>query len=669
MAFPKHHGFAALAILIVTLFVYANSLSSPFIFDDGPNIRDNQLIRSWEAALHPDRYCSTVHPMSDEALICHFFRMRHIGYLSFALNYAANGLHVEGYHAVNICIHLCNSLLIYLLVLLLQRTPALAESKGDRLKGAAVFAALLFAAHPLQTQAVTYIVQRLTSLATFFYLLSVVLYISMRLMQTGHASKKYGQRFSPTTTGLYVLSLVSAVMAMKTKEIAFTLPVTIALGEFIFFEGRALKRAAIVFPFLLTMLIIPLQLIGMDSPASGLIGDMRDVSRVRSDLSRKDYLLTQMTVIAKYLQLLIFPAGQNADYDYRVYRSLSDPRVLISTLLILTLVTAGVFLLLRYRKRVPRTRIISFGIFWFFIALSVESSVIPILDVIFEHRVYLPSAGFCIAASISLSMLAGRLGKRTPWIKKAAPAAAGIVIILLAGAAYARNMVWQDEVTFWSDVTAKSPGKPRGYLNLGLAYQNRGDLDKALANYNKALSLKALSYPPLVNRGSIYAALGQHEKAIRDFTDAISINPYVPVAYYNRGMSHVFLGQKELAVGDFTSVIELKPGYAEAYNNRGSMYGDMGETEKAIADFSSAIALQPDFPGFYANRAHAFVMKRSYEGAVRDFSRAMELDPGKASWLVARGNAYLSLGEREKAEVDFRKACSMGDAAGCEAVK
>jgi tetratricopeptide (TPR) repeat protein len=417
------------------------------------------------------------------------------------------------------------------------------------------------------------------------------------------------------------------------------------------------------------MLIIPLQLIGIDMPLAELFSDAAHAARVRSDMPRLDYLYTQSTVVVRYLQLLIFPVGQNVDYDYPVYDSLFHPRVLLSGLLILLLIGAGIYLFLRYRKWSPYAGIISFGIFWFFIALSVESSLIPILDVIFEHRVYLPSAGFFIASAVSLTALTERLEMRLPWVQKAAPAAAGLLVIVLAGAAYARNMVWHDEVAFWSDVVSKSPDKPRGYLNLGLAYQNQKDLEKALAHYSRAIAMKKLYYPPLNNRGTILAALGQHEQAVRDFTDAISINPYVAVAYYNRGMSRTFLGQQDLAIEDFTRVIELKPTHAEAYNNRGSMYGAKGDMEKAIADFTSAIALVPDFPGFYANRAHAYVTKQDFDLAVSDLSRAIELNPSEASWYVRRGTAYLSLGNREEAFADFRKACSLGDAEGCNALK
>jgi protein O-mannosyl-transferase len=669
MALPRHHGLAALVIVVSAVLAYANTFSSPFLFDDTPNITDNHLIRNWDTALHPEQYCSSIHHRSDEALICHFFKIRHVGYLSFALNYALNGLNVEGYHVVNFCIHLLNSLLVYTLVLLLQKTPAFAASNSKALNRAALFSSLLFVVHPLQTQAVTYIIQRLTSLATLFYLLSIISYLSMRLLQTAKAKGGGGQGFSMKITGLYLLSLISAVLAMKTKEISFTLPVMITLCEFIFFDDKLPKRSAYLVPLILTMFIIPLQLTGIDASLSDLFSDVSNAARVRSDMSRMDYLFTQSTVVLRYLQLLIFPVGQNVDYDYPVYDSLFHPKVLFSSLIILSLIGTGIYLLLRYRTSSPYARIISFGIFWFFLALSVESSLIPILDVIFEHRVYLPSVGFFIASAVSLAILAERLEVHLPWVRKAAPAAAGLIVMMLAGAAHARNMVWQDEVVFWSDVVNKSPNKPRGYLNLGLAYQNRKDIEKALAYYSRAIAMKKLYYPPLNNRGTILAALGQHEQAIRDFTDAISINPYVAVAYYNRGMSRTFLGQQDLAIEDFTRVIELKPTHAEAYNNRGSMYGAKGEMEKAIADFSSAIGLVPGFPGFYANRAHAYAVKQDFERAVLDLSRAIDLNPNEASWYTTRGTAYLSLRDREKAYADFRKACSLGDAGGCDALK
>ena len=669
MALPRHHGFAILVIIAVTLLAYANTFSSPFLFDDAPNITDNHLIRDVDRALHPEQYCSTVHPRSDEALICHFFEVRHVGYLSFALNYALHGLKVEGYHVVNFCIHLLNGLLVYALVLLLQKTPAFAASNSKALNSTALFSALLFVVHPVQTQAVTYIVQRLTSLATLFYLLSLISYLSMRLLQTAGAKGEGRQGFSMNITGLYLLSFISAVLAMKTKEISFTLPVLITLCEFIFFDDTVLKRSAYLVPLILTMLIIPVQLIGVDKPLAELFSDVSHAARVRSDIPRLEYLFTQTTVVVRYISLLILPVGQNVDYDYPLYDSLLHPKVLFSSLIILSLIGTGIYLLLRYRKSSPFTRIISFGIFWFFLALSVESSLIPILDVIFEHRVYLPSIGFFIASAISLTVLTGWLERHMPWVRKAAPVTAGVIVIAFAGAAHARNTVWQDEVAFWSDVVNKSPDKPRGYLNLGLAYQNRTDLDQALIYYSRAIAMKKLYYPPLNNRGTILAALGQHEQAIRDFTEAISINPYVAVAYYNRGMSRTFLGQQDLAIEDFTRVLELKPTHAEAYNNRGSMYGAKGETEKAIADFTAAIALVPDFPGFYANRAHAHAAKQDFEHAVLDLSRAIDLKPNEASWYRTRGAAYRSLRDREKSYADFRRACALGDAEGCNALK
>ncbi|HWR58589.1 MAG TPA: hypothetical protein VN328_06845, partial [Thermodesulfovibrionales bacterium] len=427
----------AVLICLVCFLSYSNTFNVPFQFDDLHNISEKPYVRDINMFFDPSR------SSQDSSFV-----MRSVAYITFAVNYWIHGNDVVGYHILNTAIHLLNGFLVYFLVLLTFRTSCLGSEKlkvknekaeqGPEDPSPFTFhlshlfplaVALLFVSHPVQTQAVTYIVQRLASLATLFYLLSLLMYIKWRLGQqepgdrsqeteVGSQQSKARTRDSRLKTGsYYFLSLISAVLAMKTKEIAFTLPLVIALYEFMFFGGGLKKRILYLVPLLLTMLIIPLGLISIGKPTGEIIGDVSDATKVGTDISRWDYLFSEFRVIVTYIRLLFFPVNQNLDYDYPVYHSFSDPNVFLSFLLLVSIFGLGVYLAYRswfmaHRKRLQANetltpdnelsamsyqRLIAFGIFWFFITLFVESSVIPIADVIFEHRLYLPSVGFFIA--------------------------------------------------------------------------------------------------------------------------------------------------------------------------------------------------------------------------------------------------------------------------------
>ncbi|HAG50864.1 MAG TPA: hypothetical protein DCL42_05950, partial [Deltaproteobacteria bacterium] len=202
-SFFTRYGFLITFLLttVSAFLIYSNTFSSPFHFDDTPNIVENYKLRD----------LSIFWPPSDT---------RYIGSLSFALNYYFSGLNVFGYHLVNIIIHIINSILVWWLVILTFRTPVMERiNTNPQLKYfIAITASLLFVSHPIQTQAVTYIVQRFASLATLFYLLSLTLYIKAKLQTIQVEAKDENKFFSTSTLTFYLLSLISAILAMKTKE-------------------------------------------------------------------------------------------------------------------------------------------------------------------------------------------------------------------------------------------------------------------------------------------------------------------------------------------------------------------------------------------------------------------------------------------------------------------
>ncbi|MGC2063418.1 MAG: hypothetical protein WA610_10585, partial [Thermodesulfovibrionales bacterium] len=502
---PRGEGFFTrstgylLLIGIVGFLAYSNTFKGPFQWDEAEYILNNPVIRDLGYFLSPSKV--------EGSWLYYILKSRYIGYLTFALNYRLHGYDVFGYHIFNLAIHIINAILVYFLILLTFRTPYF-RGLGTRDQGPgkqdlpvpdfqsrvpnffALAVALLFVAHPLQTEAVTYVFQRLASLMSLFYLLSVVLYIKGRLSAISSQQSAENSRF---TILWYVLSLLAAVLAMKTKENAFTLPVIIALYEFLFFTGQLKTRMLRLLPFFLTMLIIPMTIFGTGSSAGELMAQIKDPQALGyQELSRGDYLFTQFRVVVTYIRLLLFPANQNIDYEYPLYHSLFDLPVLFSFFFLLALFGAAIWLL--YRSR-PWARghgqediklstihyslftihcfcLIGFGILWFFITLSVESSVIPIPMVINEYRIYLPSVGFFLALVAGLGLLLRQSSRFTihdSRFMKVVAALFTVIILALASATFARNTLWKDKVSLWEDVVRKSPYSSRGYNNLGIA--------------------------------------------------------------------------------------------------------------------------------------------------------------------------------------------------------
>jgi tetratricopeptide (TPR) repeat protein len=283
-------------------------------------------------------------------------------------------------------------------------------------------------------------------------------------------------------------------------------------------------------PLLLTMCIIPLTMINLHKPAGELLSDVNTATVAQSTLSRWEYLCTQFSVIVTYLRLLILPVNQNLDYAYPVNHSLLEPRAVLSFLLLVALLVTAFILWRSSQSRVPSPesrplRLASFGIFWFFITLSVESSVIPIFDIIYEHRVYLPSVGFFIAVVSLAALGADRLKPRMPAAGSVAGMLLIVAILLLGGATYARNRVWRTWETLWQDVKMKSPMKARSYNNLGTYYGRQGRTAEAINEFEAAIRLYPEYLDAHYNLGKAYIKGGRYRDAAHEFRTAQLLDP------------------------------------------------------------------------------------------------------------------------------------------------
>jgi tetratricopeptide (TPR) repeat protein len=496
---------------------------------------------------------------------------------------------------VNILIHLVNSVLVYTLVLLTFKTPYFSSYhetktgfKTTNQTFIALFAALLFVSHPIQTQAVTYITQRFASLAALFYLLALVLYIKARLSVS---------RAGMIT--LYITSVTSAICAMLSKENSLTLPAVIVLYEFMFFGGAFRRRVLWLIPYVATMLIAPLAFL----VAKSLLGQAGGVDSALHEFSgsmtRWDYLFTQFRVVVTYIRLLFFPVNQNFDYDFPISHTLLDLPVLLSFVFLLLLFLSAAILFFISKREVleqrHELRIISFGILWFFITISVESSIIPLSNVIFEHRVYLPSVGFFIALVTFILLVARRMKALFPAPERAVVILLTAVVLIFSGVAYARNNLWTDRVRLWEDIVKKSPQKVRPHNFLGKYYEQQGRLEEAMEQFNIAIRLGPDDLWSRANLGAAYEKLGRFEDAKREYLAAIRVNPKFVATHNNLGVLYGKQGQMEKAMEEFDTALKLDHTFAEAHNNKGMVYERLGQFEKAAGEYRSAIASDPGF--------------------------------------------------------------------------
>lgn len=533
----------ALWIAALAAVIYSPAMQAPFYLDDADSITGNAAIRD----------------LADWGAIWNFWPPRFLTNLSFALNVRLNGADVFGFHVFNVAVHILCGVLVYkLLFLTLEILQSGRREKGARPDTLAFLGTLLFIAHPLQTQGVTYIVQRAASMAACFYLAALYFFIRWRLS---------GLR------SWLVAALLAAVSAAFTKEIFITLPFMALLYAFYFLPKNSGKKWGTA-AFFAVPLVMPLC----------VLLSRFDLSRIgrgfdpESSVTPVRYFLTQFPVIVTYLRLLFFPLRQNVDYEFPLAFSFWEPRVLGSFFLLAAIAALAVWLF-------HRQRMILFGIAFFFLALFPESSFLPVADVIFEHRLYLPMVGFVFVAVGVADIFFGRRKKETI-------AVFSTILLLFSFLTVRRNALWSDPVALWTDTIRQSPTKTRPYSLRGLAHKDAGNWEGAIADWSKAVELNPKDYRGFSNRGAVYQEHGKWDEALADYNEAIRLHPDFAQAYNNRGAIRLARGDWEGAVADLSKSLEIRPS-PSVYYNRSLAYLKLGEIAKAEEDRRRFEAYQP----------------------------------------------------------------------------
>ena len=626
------HAAAIIAIIIIGIAIYANSISGPFIFDDigaivgNDQIKNNAVFRQWNEP-------------------------RYVGLISFALNYRFSNLDTFSYHIINTVIHILNAILLYFL--LVNIFTLIKDKILDKYRVMLpFFIALIFLVHPVQTQAVTYIVQRFSSMAGLFVLLAVLFYIKFRMLQ-------------PERWWLYVLSLACSALAFKTKENTATLPLMIFVIECIFFRNSGSKlrhRIMLLIPYCVLVALIPASFMHLNKNFGELMGEMREKSYETVIMNRYEYFVTELRVIMKYISLLIAPVNQSLDYFFPLSRSLFEARAFMSFCFILCLIAVSILLYKKYP-------IISFGILWFFIFLFVESSIIPIRDVIFEHRVYLPSIGFLTVLVYILFLIMHKINV------KGLSAVFTIIVIILSVLTVKRNEIWNNEIALWREASARYPQNMRSHINLGYAYMKKGMCKEAieelsvtlkddiyhgrahkdLANcyrqeglitqateeYNRAINIDHSFMHAYTALASLYLEAGNVEEAFKVLLDSTKYGGSSN-AEVNAMLGSIYCTKKDFmtASDHFIKSIKIDSHYSGSYLFFGFCLLEKGEVARAKEMFLQVTSIDPEFLDAYYYIALCFDKEGKVLEAINYYTTFLEKEK-KPNPLIAQIQARL----------------------------
>jgi len=557
--------------------VYSRTFPIPLFFDDRAAIIDNSTIRHWGTAWWP--------PINTTA------SGRPILNLSLAINYAVSGTAGWSYHALNLAIHVLAGLTLFGIV---RRTLARrAEAAASPL---AFFAALLWTLHPLQTEAVTYVIQRAESLMGLFYLLT--LYCFIRGAEANGRQRLW-----------FPLSVVACLLGMATKEVTVSAPLIVLLYDRTFVAGsfrEAWHRRR----------WLHLSLAATWLPLAGLVAsagwNRNGMAGFDVGITPWAYWLTQFEAVTRYLWLAVWP--HPLVFEYGTFWVNQATEVSLYALLVVGLAVAVLVALWR-------RPVLGFLGAWFFAILAPTSVVPGRLQMIVEHRMYLPLAAVMTLVVIGIHAAV----RRQSWVVFAA-LALGLGMLTAR-----RNEDYRSELTIWSDTLAKRPNNERAHYNLGNAWlEIPGRLNDAIAQYEEALRLNPDYAEAHNSLGFAWAQMpGRLDDARAQFAESLRLDPHCASAHTNLGnVWSEMPGRLNDAIAQYEEALRLDPDYAEAHYNLGLAFSRMpGRLNDAIAQFEEALRLRPDYaPGWHSLGVSWFQLG-NLPAAAEAFRKELRLSP------------------------------------------
>jgi len=638
------------AIALLTFLAYFRSLHAPLFFDDLIYIK-------------PLKLKSITRFLSLE--------VRSVAVFSFALNYHFWGMKLAAFRITNIIFHILSAFSAAYLTYITLNLPSMKDryerfAEGKTPLYIALLVATLFLLHPIQTSAVNYITQRMAIMASMFSFTGFIFYVK-GVAKRGRRAVLY-----------YVLSFLSFILAIFSKENAVMVLFMLPVYDFFFlstFQWKEFhKRFITVSVLLLSLAFIVAYKMGV----VGFIGKIFAlISKPNQPLERLvysgmginwtpvEYLLTELRIVSRYIFLILVPAPSFMVFDYSnaypVSKDLLNP---LTGLFSLFFLVSALFFSLKYSKRAP---LISFGILWYLTTISLESFIALGLDPYFEHRNYLPSFGLFLALA-TLLPYADRLKFR---VKK--ETIITLVALVLLALTFMRNGVWSEGRLLWEEAVEKAPNNVRARVNLGVAYVDKGLIDKALEQYQTVLKMQPDNPEAHLNLGEVFFKKGLVDEAIEEYQKALGSPQQVQArhrsdtslertnsdVHYNLGTAFQKKGLTDKAIEQYQTALRIRPDFAEPYVNLGIIYGELGSMDKATEYFQAAVRANPDFAKAHYNLGTALHKKGLVEAAVEQYRIALKLDPRYAEAHSNLGSAYRDLGWTDKAIEHFQTAIKL----------
>ena len=622
-------------ILLISLvcLAYGNTLHHSFHFDDISSILQKPWIRGLDKI--PDFIFS--------------YSQRPLVILSFNINYAISGFKEWSYHVFNITFHLLVVVLIYRLGKLI--VSQMSEGTTSLVKVPTqmpLLAASIFAVHPLNTQAVTYISSRSSILATIFYLVTVILFFEGLYKKVDKETK--------TNYVFVVGAAISFGIGFLCKLIVVSLPAILFSYHYYFISNHNLKiwlkrqRKWIlgVGGFLVTIFLFK-KIYGDGLLRASLV-----------DVTAWDYFRTQLGVIPlEYFRKMLFPFNLTIDTNFQVVKHWGS-LVAIGGLIILGVFSIVWIKLSQVKKQSKKYGPEAFGLIWIVITLSPTSSFIPLLDMAAEHRTYLPLVGFSIFLSSLLIRLKSFIKKSievgTSDIcsnKKMLRVSVALILLVLASflvGTRERNKVWKDEVSLWADAKQKAPFLIRPYNNLGEAYDKIGKYDLAIEEFEAALRLNPNYFFALSNLGNIYGKKKEYGQAISYTQKALQQKPDYAPGHYNLAKALHMTGNRDKAMSSYRLAIKYNPYFEEAFFNLGFLAIERKQFEEAIDNFKSFLKMQPRHPKAHFGLATSYAMMGKQEEAKQYYENAIAYDPEFLSPYINLANLHMTTGNTMEAK-------------------
>ncbi len=553
---------------------------------------------------------------------------RKITYLTFLANRLIDPVNPMVYRITNIIIHVCNAALVYLLAHITLNLPGWKGRFGAYRLPVALLSSVIFALHPLNINAVAYIVQRMASLAAFFSLLALITYIA--------AATASGR---VKATLLYLLAVVFIFLGIFSKENAAMAVPLIGLYDF-FFLNRDPKRVAgrnviiasggaLIVVFILFFPPLRATLLSMAAVFGNFDQAISHHGWTATDVywTPLQHVLTEFRVISRYLFVMMVPLPRFLVFDwwgFPVSTGLVGPA---TTLLSVGLVVALLVFAVYSARKMP---FISFGILWYFIAISLESFMTVGADLYFEHRNYLPLAGLVFGAvAQAVTLVPAVLQRRFLW---GSVAAAALVLGLLT---FQRNMIWKDSVTLWKDTVEKTPENLRAFIALGNSYLKVADLESAKRAYEEAVGKGGPQKRTQFLHDALYSLgmtclftgdLERADKVIRVMDRSLegSVAPAIV-----KGLYTSLRGDLAGAVADYSAVLPRATGMDRVIvlTLLGDAYRKQGNPEKAIEQYRQAVSSDPSFAAAYYGMGLAYMGMKNLDEAGRYVEKALVSDP------------------------------------------